>query len=107
MGFVGRPHSCVDLVSENQARNESSRRVVGIRETIPDRILEIAGVRVDSRTMDRILTDGFRTAKKRNEYCGRSMEVTARMDGGGILGMEAVFCRPCRVVVAEVVVLIC
>ena len=93
-------------MSENQARNESSRRVIDNRETVPDRIREIAGVRVDSRTMDRILTDGFRIGKMRNEYCGRSMEVTVRMDGGEILGTEAVFCRPCRVVVAEVVVLI-
>jgi len=94
-------------VSENQARNESSRSVAGSQETVPDRIREIAGVRVDSRTMDRILTDSFRIEKMRNEYCGRSMEVTVRMDGVGILGMEAAFCRPCRVVVAEVVVLVC
>ena len=80
--------------------------MVGSRETAPDRIQEIAGVRVDSRTTDRILTDGFRIEKMRNEYCGRSMEVTVRMDVGEILVTEAVFCRPCRVVVVEVVVLI-
>ena len=80
--------------------------MVGSRETAPDRIQEIAGVRVDSRTTDRILTDGFRIEKMRNEYCGRSMEVTVRMDGGEILVTEGAFCRPCRVVVVEVVVLI-
>jgi len=80
--------------------------MVGSQGTVPDRLREIAGVRVDSRMVDHILIDSSQTENTRNEYCATSMEVTVRMDGGEILVTEGAFCRPCRVVVVEVVVLI-
>ena len=92
------------MPNANSRRVQIARSHKTVRETARDRIRRSAGVRVDSRTGDHIRTDRIGIGMWMSECCGRWMVVTVRMDGVEILGREAVFDRPCRVVAVEVFV---
>ena len=106
MELVWTLRSYVDRGSENQVPNANSRRVQIARshKMVRDRIRQSAGVHVDSRTGDHIRMGRIGIGMWTSECCGRWMVVTVRMDGVGILGREAGFDRPCRVVAVEVFV---